>query len=38
MLNQAIRAGVRAQSSTADIDTAVNDFKEYMSKIKRKHH
>ena len=36
MLNQAIRAGVRSQSSTADIDTAVNDFKEYLSKIKRK--
>lgn len=37
MLNQAIRVGVRAQSSTADIDKAVNDFKEYLSKIKRKH-
>ena len=36
MTDQAARVGVRPQSSTKDIDTAVNDFKEYLSKIKRK--
>ena len=36
MTNQAARVGVRPQSSTKDIDVAVGEFKEFLSKIKRK--
>ena len=36
MINQAERVGVRPQSSTKDIDVAVNEFKDFLSKIKRK--
>ena len=35
MMNQAARVGVRPQSSTKDIDVAVNEFKDFLSKIKR---
>lgn len=34
MMEQATRVGVRAPSSTMDIDTAMADFKEYLGKIK----